>query len=460
MEHTKLGATGLEISRLGLGTMTFGREVDEAGSHRLLDRFVEAGGTFIDTADGYNDGRSEEILGSWLRAGARSRSGSSSGAASSPSDAGSGSGAGATFRAGAGAGGGAGARGPDRAPGRAPARQDLVIATKVRFGSGPNRRGLSRKHLLDAVDASLRRLGTDYIDLYQLHMWDYGTPVEETLRALDTIVRSGRVRYLGVSNVTGAQLQHGVDLCRAAGWEPLVSLQPLYNLLDREAEWELLPVCQSEGLGVLPYSPLRGGWLTGKFRRGATPAVAASRAGAAPTGAASRGNATPAAAGSRAAVIPAVEDSRRSAAVPAAEDSRGGATPDGAASADDGSRVRIRAGDGVPTRIAATDRPGEPTWTEAWANYAFDDRTWTVVDTLAAVAAEIGRTPAQTALNWLLHRPGVTAPIIGARTVEQLEDNLAALDFTLSPVHRDRLDRASDKPRPYPYQLLSDLRDV
>jgi aryl-alcohol dehydrogenase-like predicted oxidoreductase len=333
MDHTRLGATGLEVSRLCLGTMTFGREIGETDSHRLLDRFTAAGGTFIDTADGYSAGRSEEIVGSWLK-------------------------------------------GRDR--------QDLVVGTKARFGSGPNRRGLSRKHLLDAVDASLRRLGTDYIDLYQLHMWDYGTPLEETLRALDTIVRSGRVRYLGVSNVSGAQLQRGVDLCRAAGWEPLVSLQPLYNLLDREAEWELIPVCLEEGLGVLPYSPLRGGWLTGKVRRGAEP-------------------------------------------------------PD-------------------TTRLAATDRPGEPTWTEGWANYATEDRTWNVVDELAAVADEVGRTPAQTALNWLLHQPGVTAPIIGARTVEQLDDNLGATGFTLDSAQLDRLARSSDKPKPYPYQLLADLR--
>ena len=335
MEMTRLGATGLQVSRLGLGTMTFGREIGEDQSHRLLDRFVEAGGSLVDTADGYSDGRSEEIVGSWLT-------------------------------------------GRDR--------QDLVIASKVRFGRGTNRRGLSRKHLLDAVDQSLRRLGTDHLDLYQLHMWDYGTPIEETLKVLDDLVRAGKVRYLGVSNVSGAQLQRSVDLCRAAGWEPLVSLQPLYNLLDREAEWELIPVCLTEGVGVLPYSPLRGGWLTGKFRRGAAPVGA--------------------------------------------------------------------------TRVAATDRPGEPSWTEAWANYAHDERTWTVVDTLVAVAGEIGRTPAQVALNWLMHRPGVTAPIVGARTLEQLDDNLGAAGFTLTGDQRDRLDRASDRPKPYPYQLQADLRDV
>ena len=334
METTRLGRSGLQVSRLGLGTMTFGREIDEAQSHRLLDRFAEAGGTFIDTADAYGAGRSEEIVGSWLK-------------------------------------------------GRP--RQDVVVASKVRFGSGANRRGLSRKHILDAVDGSLRRLGTDHLDLYQMHMWDYGTPIEETLRALDSVVRAGKVRYLGVSNVNGAQLQRVVGLCRSAGWEPLVSLQPLYNLLDREVEWELAPVCLEEGLGILPYSPLRGGWLTGKFRRGAEP--------------------------------------------------------------------------GPDTRIAATRQPGEPVWTEAWGNYD-NDRTWNVVETLIAVADELGRTPAQIALSWLLRRPGVTAPIVGARTMAQLDDNLGAADLVLDAGQDDRLTRVSELPRPYPYQLLADLADV
>ncbi|MEU8664763.1 aldo/keto reductase, partial [Actinoplanes philippinensis] len=325
MELTRLGRTGLQVSRLCLGTMTFGREVDEPDSHRLLDRFADAGGTFVDTADGYSDGRSEEIVGSWL--------------------------AGRT-------------------------RHDVVLATKVRFGGG-----LSRRHLLYAVDESLRRLRTDHIDLYQLHMWDYGTPLEETLGALDDIVRAGKVRYLGVSNFAGAQLQRTVDLSA----EPVVSLQPLYNLLDREAEWELIPVCLAEGVGVLPYSPLRGGWLTGKFRRGSSPT--------------------------------------------------GG------------------------TRLAATDRAGEPTWTEAWANYD-NDHTWAVLDELTAVAREAGRSPAQVALNWLLQQPAVTAPIVGARSPAQLDDNLGAAGFTLDPALTARLDRVSARPKPYPYQLLTDLHDA
>jgi aryl-alcohol dehydrogenase-like predicted oxidoreductase len=217
MEIVNVGRTGLQVSELCLGTMTFGREIDEAASRQLLDRFVEAGGNFIDTANSYSAGRSEEIIGNWMT---------------------------------------------DKH------RHELVIATKVRFGSGTYNRGLSRKHILDAVDNSLRRLKTDYIDLYQMHMWDYSTPIEEALATLDKLVRSGKIRYVGISNVSGWQLQKAVDLCSANHWEGIACLQPLYNLLDREAEWELLPVCLNEGIGVIPWSPLRGGWLTGKYRRG------------------------------------------------------------------------------------------------------------------------------------------------------------------------------------------------
>ena len=334
MEYTTVGHTGLRISRLGLGTMTFGRETDEAGAHRLLDHFTATGGTFVDTADSYGAGRSEEIIGRWLRT---------------------------------------------------RTRENIVLATKVRFGPGPHRRGLGRTHILRSVDESLRRLGTDYIDLYQVHMWDYGTPVEETLRTLDSLVTSGKVRYLGISNVAGWQLQRTVLTCRLMGWEPVVSLSPLYNLLDREAEWELIPVCLNEGLGVLPWSPLRGGWLTGKFRRGARPAAGQARVG----------------------------------------DTSGSA----------------------------------PDWTEAWENYD-EDRTWNVIDTLVAVADRVGRTPAQVALNWLLGRPGVTAPILGARSLPQLTETMGAIGWELDAADRTRLDDASRKRLPYPYSLLEDLRDA
>lgn len=219
MDYRQMGKTGLRVSELCLGAMTFGRETTEADSFKILDRFVEAGGNFIDTANVYSTGVSEEILGRWLK----------------------------------------GKR-----------RDDFVIATKVRFRMGPgtNDFGLSRKHILASVEDSLRRLSTDHIDLYQIHAWDSKTPLEETLHALNSLVQAGKVRYLGASNVTGYQLQKAIDLSRANGWEPFSCLQPLYNLLDRSVEWELLPVCQMEGVGIIPWSPLRGGWLSGKYRRG------------------------------------------------------------------------------------------------------------------------------------------------------------------------------------------------
>lgn len=219
MNYRQMGRTGLRVSELCLGAMTFGRETTEEDSYPILDRFVAAGGNFIDTADVYTTGVSEEIVGRWLKG---------------------------------------------------KPRDDLVIATKVRFrmGPGPNDIGLSRKHILAGVENSLRRLGTDYIDVYQIHMWDPATPLEETLDALNALVRAGKVRYLGASNVAGYQLQRAIDLSRTRGWEPFTCLQPLYNLLDRSIEWELLPVCRDEGVGVIPWSPLRGGWLSGKYRRG------------------------------------------------------------------------------------------------------------------------------------------------------------------------------------------------
>ncbi|HEV7626939.1 MAG TPA: aldo/keto reductase, partial [Streptomyces sp.] len=209
MRNRLLGNSGLRVSELCLGSMTFGRETDEETSSSILDTFVEAGGNFIDTADVYSRGGSEEILGRWLT---KQR------------------------------------------------RDDLVVATKVRFpmGDGPNDKGLGRKHIIEGVEASLRRLRTDYIDLYQVHCWDPATPLEQTLSTLDSLVRAGKVRAVGASNFSGWQLQKAVDISRRRGWEPFTCLQPLYNLLDRETEWELLPVCRNEGLGVIPWSPLRG----------------------------------------------------------------------------------------------------------------------------------------------------------------------------------------------------------
>ena len=228
MNYRQMGKTGLRVSELCLGAMTFGRETTEEDSFRILDRFVEADGNFIDTANVYSAGKSEEILGRWLK----------------------------------------GKR-----------REDFVIATKVRFGtgSGTNDIGLSRKHILASVEDSLHRLGIEYIDLYQIHASDPRTPMEETLSALNSLVAAGKVRYLGASNVAGFQLQKAIDISRANGWEPFRCLQPLYNLLDRSMEWELVPVCQTEGVGIIPWSPLRGGWLSGKYHRGMSSPLAGTR---------------------------------------------------------------------------------------------------------------------------------------------------------------------------------------
>ena len=221
MRRRVLGSSGMLVSEFTLGAMTFGAETPEDDAHAILDAFAEAGGDTIDCADVYADGRSEEIVGRWMAA-----------------------------------------RGD---------RDDLVILTKGRFrvgpDTGPNDFGLSRRHLVRALDASLRRLGVDHVDLYQVHAWDPLTPPEQWLATLDDFVRSGKVREVGVSNLNGWQLQRTVMLARQAGLAPIVSLQPQYNLLAREIEWELIELCELEGLGLLPWSPLGGGWLTGKYRR-------------------------------------------------------------------------------------------------------------------------------------------------------------------------------------------------
>jgi aryl-alcohol dehydrogenase-like predicted oxidoreductase len=206
--------------------MTFGAETDEPEAHEILDAFVEAGGTFIDTADVYQHGVSEEMSGSWLARRGR--------------------------------------------------RDDLVIATKARFAMSdhPQDAGLSRAYLRRAVDASLRRLGVDHIDLHQAHCWDPATPIEETLEAYRELVQAGKVRYFGVSNFTGWQLQRALLVARSLRAPGPVTLQPQYNLLAREIEWELVPLCLDEGIGMLPWSPLGGGWLTGKYARDSQPSGA------------------------------------------------------------------------------------------------------------------------------------------------------------------------------------------
>jgi aryl-alcohol dehydrogenase (NADP+) len=222
MEYRMLGSTGAVVSAQCLGTMTFGDESDEETAQAQMDLFVERGGNFVDTADVYSQGRSEEIIGRWLAA-------------------------------------------------RPGMRDRLVIATKARFpmGDGPNDAGLSRMYLGRALEASLRRLGVETVDLYQAHAWDPLTPIEETLGFFDDAVRAGKIRYAGVSNFVGWQLQKAALLAGDAA--PIVTLQPQYNLLVRDIELELVDVCRNEGIGILPWSPLAGGWLTGKYTRDAPP---------------------------------------------------------------------------------------------------------------------------------------------------------------------------------------------
>ncbi|HEU4674646.1 MAG TPA: aldo/keto reductase [Motilibacteraceae bacterium] len=225
MEYRLLGRSGCVVSTYALGTMTFGNETDEAGSHAQLDLFLESGGTLVDTADVYSRGVSETIIGRWL--------------AARPAE----------------------------------VRDRVVLATKGRFpmGEDANDLGLSRRHLSRALDDSLRRLGVDAVDVYQVHSWDPLTPLEETWGFLDDAVRAGKVRYPALSNYTGWQVQKVCDLADRRGWAPPVTLQPQYSLLVREIEWEIVPACQENGLGLLPWSPLGGGWLTGKYRRDERP---------------------------------------------------------------------------------------------------------------------------------------------------------------------------------------------
>jgi aryl-alcohol dehydrogenase-like predicted oxidoreductase len=221
MEYRTLGSSGAAVSTYALGTMTFGAEADEDAAHDQLDTFLEAGGTLVDTADVYTHGASEEIVGRWL----------------------------------------------DDRP--ADVTDRVVLATKARMAMGedPNDVGLSRRHLSRALDAALTRLRVECIDLFQVHAWDPLTPIEETLGFFDDAVRSGKVRYAGLSNYTGWQVQKALDVAEHRHLPRPVTLQPQYNLLSREVEWEIIPACAANGLGLLPWSPLGGGWLTGKYTR-------------------------------------------------------------------------------------------------------------------------------------------------------------------------------------------------
>ncbi|MCW2805844.1 MAG: Aryl-alcohol dehydrogenase [Propionibacteriaceae bacterium] len=327
MEYELLGSSGTAVSRLTLGTMTFGDETPEEAAFTQLDTFCEAGGTLIDTADVYTAGESESIIGRWLHA----------------------------------------------RPGR---RREVVIATKGRFptDNSPTGVGLSRRHLSDALDASLRRLQVDTIDLYQMHAWDPYTPIEETLRFVDDAVRAGKIHYFGLSNFTGWQIAQTAERARAAGLTAPVTLQPQYNLLVRDIELEIIPASEEYGLGLLPWSPLGGGWLTGKYQRDVRPT---------------------------------------------------GST---------------RLGENPERGMEAYDRRNSV------------ERTWDVIDAVRTVAEQRGDSMAQVALAWLVDQPAVTSVIMGARTQEQLEQNLAAAGVHLSEEELDLLSNAG-RPAPddYPY---------
>jgi aryl-alcohol dehydrogenase-like predicted oxidoreductase len=326
VEYRTLGASGLRISVLTMGTMTFGGKggfanvgstgVDDA--RRQVDLCLEAGVNLIDTADVYSDGLSEEILGEVLR-------------------------------------------------GR---RDEVLVATKVRMamGPGPNDAGLSRHHILSGCEASLRRLGTDHIDLYQVHEWDGQTPLEETLEALDLLVQAGKVRYVGASNYAGWQLMKALGTAERTGLPRFVSEQIYYSLQARDAEYELIPAAVDQGLGVLVWSPLAGGLLSGKYRRDQRPS--------------------------------------------------------------EGSRQ-------------LTDWNEPPVYDQ--------ERLYDTVEVLLAIGADRGVSAAQVALAYLLGKPAVTSVVVGARTTEQLTDNLAAADLVLSAEEREQLDKASAPPLIYPY---------
>ena len=307
MDYVKLGRTGLDVSRICLGCMTFGVPdrgmhqwtLDDAASRPIIKRALDLGINFFDTANAYSDGTSEEIVGRAL----------------------------ADF-------------------GR---RDEIVLATKVFYPlrQAPNVGGLSRKAIFTALDASLRRLGTDYVDLYQIHRWDYGTPIEESLEALHDVVKAGKVRYLGASSMFAWQFSKSLYVSRARGWTPFATMQNHYNLLYREEEREMLPLCASEGIGVIPWSPLARGRLT------------------------------------------------RDA--------------------------------GETTERVRTDAYGK----SLYDSQETSDRQ--VIDAVSALAARRALPRAQVALAWLLHQPIVTAPIVGASKVAQLEDAVAAVSVTLSP---------------------------
>jgi aryl-alcohol dehydrogenase-like predicted oxidoreductase len=328
MNTTELGP--FTVSRLCLGTMLMGAKTPVDESHRMLDRFLAAGGNFIDTADVYSDGGSEETLAPWL----------------------------------------------------ARHRDEVVLATKCRFAvSDPGGEGLAPERIVKACDASLRRLGVDVIDLYQLHAPDPDVPLEDTLETLDGLVRAGKVRAVGVSNFPAWLLAWAVALQDREDWAPFISYQPQYSLVERSIELEILPFCRAAGLGVIPWGPLGAGFLSGRYARGERP----------PAG----------------------------------------------------------------SRIADASDDLE----EAYERRAVE-RNFRVVDAAAEIAAAHGATIAQVALAWLIGTEGVTAPIVGPRTLEQLEDVLGADGLKLSADERARLEAPAQPPTGYPQRMLREQNGI
>jgi len=328
-----MGKSGLKVSELCLGTMTFGDgksfvpHIEEQETNRIMNRFVEKGGNFFDTGDFYTSGASEKFIGNWLKT---------------------------------------------------KNRDEFVVATKffLPTGPGPNSGYASRKYILAAVEASLKRLQTDYIDLYQLAGMDPGTPIEETLTTLHDLVRCGKVRYIGAANSTGYQLQRAIDVSKHMGLEVFSCLQPQYSLLCRTTEWELLPIARNEGLGIIPWGILKVGFLSGRFSRDSPP--------------------------------------------------------------DPASRAALAEGSG----LSMFSYSGNNT-----------EHTWKVVDTVKEIAKEVNKTASQVSIRWLLQQPGMTAPIMGIRTLEQLEDNLGAVGWSLTDDQMAKLKSASDLVLPYPYNF-------
>ena len=340
--YNLLGRTGLRVSPLALGAMTFGDggwQAGTAAARSVFARYLEAGGNFIDTADAYGSGASEELLGTFMtEAGARDR---------------------------------------------------LVLATKFSIASrpgDPNSGGNGRKNMIASLEGSLRRLGTDYVDLYWMHMWDGVTPAAEVMATFDALASSGKIRAAGLSNVPAWYAAAAQTAASAGGREPVAALQLEYSLAERSIEREHLPAAAALGMGVVAWSPLANGFLAGKYRRGTDALLAGS------------------------------------------------------------GRLAVMAGEG---RFAQPSQAGNPTFTKL-----FTDRGWRIADVLAQVAAEIGRSPAQVALNWVTRRPGIAATLIGVTRLEQLEENMRAMDFEIPPELAARLDEASQPAQAYPYYLF------